>query len=101
MVGVIEPDADELARAGHWHAQSDLRVDEGERGRVDGGQLLERGGREHVAANVGDDSAQVAALSGGVNESGTFGADGAVANEFHVESLENVLTDFALRGVGG
>ena len=91
VVGVVQADADELAGAADAGAEAQVLLrragDEGERGRVKGGEALQGLGRQGSAADVGHMGGKVADLAVCIEKTGFLGALGPVAQQFHGKSF--------------
>ncbi len=83
MIGIVEADADELADAGNARAVTRTGRGEGERRRIDGGDLCQASIGEGIAGDVVDHTGEVADLAIGIDEAGFFSARRAEAEQFH------------------
>src|SRR5580700_2312075 len=83
MVGIIEPDGDEIAGPGDARPDPRLAFHQWQFFRIELFQLGKAAGREHVGGNVGNDFRQIADVAFGIDQAGFFAAGCAVTNEFH------------------
>ena len=83
MVGIVETDADELSRAGDAGTEARLAGDGRQGLRIEPGKAGERRRIQGLAADVGDVAGQIADGAVRIDETGLFGAGGAIANKFH------------------
>ena len=92
MVGEVQADGQELAHAVYRHAIAGLAFDQGQGGRVDGLQRLERRAMQLVRGDVGDVARQVADAPLSIQRARLFLAPGAVTQQFHGGGRAFVLT---------
>jgi hypothetical protein len=87
VVGVVEPDRNELGGAGERYAIARVAAHQGQFRSLDLRKLGERLGRQLVGTDAGDDTGQITKLAICVDEAGFFLAGFAEAYEFHAFSL--------------
>ena len=88
MVGVVEPDADELASPGDARPEARGAIDTGQLRGVESGETAQTRGPQRIAGNVVDVRAEVAKSPGRVDHTGAFGAGRAVSDELHRSLLK-------------
>ncbi len=85
MIGIVEPDAEELAdRADAW-PQARLAFDERQRRGVERSQRRQAVGRDRVAADIRYVRGKIAQLAIAVDQGRSLLALGSVACELHCE----------------
>jgi hypothetical protein len=83
VVGIVQPDADELADAGDARPEPRRALDQRQGGDVDRAEALDRRRRERVAGNIVDMGFERADPSSGIQETGLFLPARAVTQQFH------------------
>jgi hypothetical protein len=83
MVGIIQPNGDEIADMADAGADAWIAAHRRQLFRLQLAQLVEALWRQHVARDVGNDFRQVAQLAVLVDHAGFFAARCAVTNESH------------------
>ena len=84
VVGIIEPDGEELGAAGHGRAEAPATADGGKPLRPQPREPGQAAGRELGGSEIGDDRREVAQDAGFIDEAGLFLSEAAVADKFHV-----------------
>ena len=74
MVGIVQPDGDEIARAGDAGAKTDAFGGQGQVGGAEVAQAGEAIAGQHRAANVGHHGGKVTDAAIGIDEAGLLGA---------------------------
>ena len=87
VVGVVEADGDEVARAGDGRAEAHAGGCLRQALRIDGAQLVERGRRQRRAGEVGDVAGEVADGAVAVDEARLFRAGVAKTHKLHGSAL--------------
>src|SRR3546814_7049564 len=82
VIGIVEADRDEMAGAGDARTIADPVLDQRQRRRVDRGEPGKPGRANRGGVDVGDMGGEVADAAVGVDQSGLFGAGGAMAATF-------------------
>jgi hypothetical protein len=83
VVGIIEPDGDEIADAADASADARLALHQRQLFRLELAQLVQARGRQRCTRDVGDHLRQVADAAFLIDHAGLFAAGRAIANEFH------------------
>jgi hypothetical protein len=83
VIGVIEPDADELADASDTRPDAFVRRHDGQRRWIELRETCERFGQERIARDIADDAGQVADRAAGIEKAGFFAAGSAVSQQLH------------------
>src|SRR5450830_1026225 len=86
VIGVVQPDADELADAPHAGAQAGCAGHQGQAGGVDGAQTIEGVRVEGAALDVGHVGRQIPELTRRIQQARFLLARGAIAKQFHALS---------------
>ena len=86
MIGIIEADRDELARARHRHAVAWCPFYQRQAGGIDRGERGKRIRRQRLRRDVGMAGERTQAAVG-VDQAGLFLPGGTIAAEFHSESF--------------
>ena len=83
MIGVVEPDAEQLADTAHRAAEPRFRLDRGQRCGIDRRDSRQALRREHRAVDVDDVPRQIAHSTAGIQDAGLLGARLAVPDQLH------------------
>jgi hypothetical protein len=90
VVGIVEPDGDEIAHGADAGAEPRLAGDHFQPLDIRFADLGEAAGFQHLAVDVFDDARQVADLAVGVEDAGLLAAGRAIADELHLGSPSGV-----------
>ena len=88
MVGIVQPDADELAGARDAGAKPGRRIDHGQRCGVDAAQPGKTFVRQGRTGNVGNYAREIPDGAVLVHKAGAFGPLWPVAKKFHAVSFQ-------------
>src|SRR5580693_1812024 len=91
VVGIIQPDGDEIAHPADARPDPRLAFDQGQLGRIEFLQLGKALRRQRFAGEIGNDFRQIANLALVVDHAGLFAAGCAVTNEFHGGLLGSLI----------
>ena len=92
MVGVIEPDGDEIADLSEARPDPGRPAHGGQGFRLELGQTRQNAGAEHIGVDVRHHLAQVAQFSASVDQRRLFLTCPAISCEFHKPSVEAALS---------
>src|SRR5690606_5601353 len=87
MVGIVQPDADELADIGHAGADALAGIEFGQHADIGGADFRQAFGGQRLAADIADDAGEIADGAVLGQDGGLFCALGANAEQFHGSGL--------------
>ncbi len=88
MVGIVQPDGDEIAHLADARPDARIAANERQLLRLELAQLVEALGRQRVAGNVGNDFGKVADAAFGIQHAGLFAPRCTITDELHGSLLK-------------
>ncbi len=86
MIGIVQPNADELSYLSNTGSESLRALDDRKRRQIELAKTIDSVREKRLPRDIGDDAGQIANLVVRIQEAGLFPTGRTVAKEFHLVS---------------